>query len=73
MFQQMFRTGAEVQGQNIRAMQELFETFWPTPAKPESEPVPPAPPQAADVPTPSADGVPPRAAAKPRRGRQSED
>ncbi|KAA0123210.1 hypothetical protein CIW48_13930 [Methylobacterium sp. P1-11] len=30
MFQQMLRTGAEVQGNNIRAMQELFETFWPT-------------------------------------------
>jgi hypothetical protein len=30
MLHQMLRTGAEVQGNNIRAMQELFETFWPT-------------------------------------------
>ncbi len=34
MFQQMMRTGAEVQGNNIRAMQELFETFWPTTGTP---------------------------------------
>ena len=32
VFQQMLRTGAEVQGQNIKAMQTLFETFWPTPS-----------------------------------------
>lgn len=30
MLQQMLRTGAEVQGNNIRAMQDLFETFWPS-------------------------------------------
>ena len=34
MIQQMLRTGAEVQGNNIRAMQELFETFWPTTGAP---------------------------------------
>ncbi|OXE37728.1 hypothetical protein CCS92_35350, partial [Methylobacterium radiotolerans] len=34
MFQQMLRTGAEVQGNNIRAMQELFETFWPASGTP---------------------------------------
>lgn len=28
MFQQMLRTGAEVQEQNVKAMQGLFEAFW---------------------------------------------
>ena len=49
MIEQMMRTGAEVQGNNIRAMQELFETFWPSsgqpavPAPPKPEPTPPKP------------------------------
>ncbi|QEE41869.1 DUF937 domain-containing protein [Methylobacterium sp. WL1] len=49
MIEQMMRTGAEVQGNNIRAMQELFETFWPSsgqpaaPAPPKPEPSPPKP------------------------------
>jgi hypothetical protein len=34
MLQQMLRTGAEVQGNNIRAMQDLFETFWPSTGRP---------------------------------------
>ncbi|WP_267423812.1 DUF937 domain-containing protein [Methylobacterium sp. GC_Met_2] len=34
MLQQMLRTGAEVQGNNIRAMQDLFETFWPSTGTP---------------------------------------
>ncbi|AIQ92268.1 DUF937 domain-containing protein [Methylobacterium oryzae] len=54
VFQRMMRTGAEVQGNNIRAMQELFETFWPasggatpqssdgTPARPDPAPADPA-------------------------------
>lgn len=35
MFQQMLKTGAEVQEQNVKAMQGLFEAFWtePGPAK----------------------------------------
>jgi len=37
MIQQMLRTGAEVQGNNIRAMQELFETFWPTTGAPSQQ------------------------------------
>ena len=40
MIEQMLRTGAEVQGNNIRAMQELFETFWPTAEKPAAPPKP---------------------------------
>lgn len=55
MLQQMIRTGAEVQGNNIRAMQELFETFWPT-----SSPSPEANAPARDP-----------AAPKARRGRPS--
>ena len=38
MIQQMLRTGAEVQGNNIRAMQDLFETFWPSPGNPADAP-----------------------------------
>jgi hypothetical protein len=46
MIEQMMRTGAEVQGNNIRAMQELFETFWPSSGKPEAAPKPePSPPK----------------------------
>jgi hypothetical protein len=58
MIHQMLRTGAEVQGNNIRAMQELFETFWPATgaapqgSQPSSSPPDPGPP-------------------KPRRGRPS--
>lgn len=52
MLQQMLRTGAEVQGNNIRAMQDLFETFWPTKGAPGEGPgraqeAPPPEPQAA--------------------------
>ncbi|MCJ2070170.1 DUF937 domain-containing protein [Methylobacterium sp. J-030] len=52
MLQQMLRTGAEVQGNNIRAMQDLFETFWPTKGTPAEDPrdrqaSPPSEPQAA--------------------------
>lgn len=65
MFQQMLRTGAEVQGQNIKAMRELFETFWPRPPEAGGEPAP--------TPTPPAESVPTRPAPKPRRGRQTED
>lgn len=65
MLQAMFRTGAEVQGQNIKAMQELFETFWPRPPGAESEPAP--------RPTPPAESLPVKPAPKPRRGRQTED
>ena len=38
MLQQMLRTGAEVQGNNIRAMQDLFETFWPSNGPPADGP-----------------------------------
>lgn len=54
MLGQMLRTGAEVQGNNIRAMQELFETFWPTSDRPPGQAT-----------APSADP----AAPKPKRGR----
>ncbi|WP_246696739.1 DUF937 domain-containing protein [Methylobacterium planeticum] len=38
MFQQMLRTGAEVQEQNVQAMQNIFEAFWTDPAKPAEAP-----------------------------------
>ena len=69
MLRQMLRTGAEVQGQNIKAMQELFEAFWPVPGKaeaPEPAPAEDARPRDARAPTPG----PP--APKPRRGRPAE-
>jgi hypothetical protein len=62
MLQQMLRTGAEVQGNNIRAMQELFETFWPSAGTP-----PASHPQPAPAPAPGPDP----ASSKPRRGRPS--
>lgn len=65
MLQQMIRTGAEVQGNNIRAMQELFETFWPT-----SSPPPEAGPPARDPAAPDP-ATPDPAAPKARRGRPS--
>ncbi|XYD11280.1 DUF937 domain-containing protein [Methylobacterium sp. NMS12] len=65
MFQQMLRTGAEVQGNNIRAMQELFETFWPTSGAPSASGTDPAGTAARPDPAP-ADPT----AGKGRRGRQ---
>ncbi|MCJ2095385.1 DUF937 domain-containing protein [Methylobacterium sp. J-072] len=56
MIEHMMRTGAEVQGNNLRAMQELFETFWPSSGKP-ADPAPSKPDP----------GSP-----KPRRGRAPE-
>ncbi|SFT08221.1 DUF937 domain-containing protein [Methylobacterium sp. yr668] len=67
MFQQMLRTGAEVQGNNIRAMQELFETFWPTSGTPSASAVPPAPSTNPARPDPAPADP---AAGKGRRGRQ---
>ena len=62
MLQQMLRTGVEVQVNNIRAMQELFETFWPS-----------AGATAGAAPQGSPPSSPPRdpGAPKPRRGRPS--
>jgi hypothetical protein len=62
MLHQMLRTGAEVQGNNIRAMQELFETFWPSTG---------ATAGAAPQGSPSSSAPPDPAASKPRRGRPS--
>ena len=64
MLQQMLRTGAEVQGQNIKAMQALFESFWPTSGRAEAPA--PAPAGDAQAPTPEPPGP------KPRRGRPPE-
>ena len=67
MIQQMLRTGAEVQGNNIRAMQELFETFWPTTDAPSQQGSTPA-----GQPRPDASPERPQAdpaAARSRRGR----
>ncbi len=33
MLQQILRTGAEVQERNVKAMQDLFDTFWSEPGK----------------------------------------
>ena len=68
MFQQMMRTGAEVQGNNIRAMQELFETFWPTSGTPPASGArteAPARPDPAPAQSPAAEST----AARSRRGR----
>jgi hypothetical protein len=62
MLHQMLRTGAEVQGNNIRAMQELFETFWPSTG---------ATAGAAPQGSPPASPPPDPASTKPRRGRPS--
>ncbi|MDP4023640.1 DUF937 domain-containing protein [Methylobacterium sp. NEAU 140] len=71
VLQQMFRTGAEVQEQNIKAMQELFEAFWPK-AQPQAEtpPAPAAPPPPADA-APQAP-PPERPAPRSRRGRSGD-
>jgi len=60
---QMLRTGAEVQEQNLKAMQQLFEAFWPAVGQ--------APEPAAPGPNP---GASPREkpASRPRRGRPGE-
>lgn len=44
VIRQMIRTGAEVQEQNLKAMQHLFEAFWPAP-KERSEPTAATPPR----------------------------
>jgi hypothetical protein len=38
VIRQMIRTGAEVQEQNLKAMQELFEVFWPAAGPGETAP-----------------------------------
>ncbi|SDA15895.1 hypothetical protein SAMN02799622_01434 [Methylobacterium sp. UNC378MF] len=65
MFQQMLRTGAEVQGNNIRAMQELFETFWPASGTPAGSGMNPTGTPTRPDPAPADP-----AAGKGRRGRQ---
>ena len=59
MFQQMLRTGAEVQEQNVKAMQGLFEAFWA-----EADPAKGKGTAGQADPGPQAD-----AAQKPRKGR----
>ncbi|WP_342162404.1 DUF937 domain-containing protein [Methylobacterium sp. SD21] len=60
---QMLRTGAEVQEQNLKAMQQLFEAFWPAVGQAQET--------AAPGPNP---GASPREkpASRPRRGRPGE-
>lgn len=43
LFQQMFQTGLEVQQENVRAMQALFDTFWQDQTKPHAPVDPKAP------------------------------
>ena len=66
---QMFRTGAEVQEQNLKAMQQLFEAFWPnTATKPGSGPG--AGPRFDPSSSPSEPEQ--RPPSRPRRGRSGE-
>lgn len=72
MLNQMLRTGAEVQGNNIRAMQELFETFWPTTNAPPQPPAQGAAPNPSPRTPPASDPAASDAAApRNRRGRPS--
>lgn len=71
---QMIRTGAEVQEQNLKAMQQLFEAFWPsagaksaTPAG-DSDAAPSHSPSTSSGPAPRE----PRPAPRARRGRPGE-
>jgi hypothetical protein len=45
MFQQMLQTGAEVQEQNVKAMQGIFDAFWTDPAKTAEPPKSAEPPK----------------------------
>ncbi len=66
---QMFRTGAEVQEQNLKAMQQLFEAFWPgAGTKPGS--VPEAGPRSDPSSSPSEHER--RPPLRPRKGRSGE-
>ena len=70
MLHQMLRTGAEVQGNNIRAMQDLFETFWPSAGTPtQGIPQGTAPATPARAPSAPDPAIPDPAAARNRRGR----
>ena len=68
VLRQMIRTGAEVQEQNLKAMQHLFEALWPGAGKSQ-------PPAAADPATPRPDRQETpreRPAPRARRGRPGE-
>jgi hypothetical protein len=67
MFEQMLKTGAEVQEQNVRAMQGLFEAFW-TEADPAKAGASDAAKAGADPKAPHAPEAP-DAAHRPRKGR----
>ncbi|TXN24661.1 DUF937 domain-containing protein [Methylobacterium sp. WL9] len=43
-FQQMFQTGVQVQEQNAKAMQDIFEAFWSPPNDPQTSTEPPEQP-----------------------------
>lgn len=67
-FQKLFETGIEVQEQNVRAMQDIFDSFWSNPVKdqPAKAHSGPDAPVAAGGETMSPDGLP---QAKPRAAR----
>lgn len=78
VLRQMIRTGAEVQEQNLKAMQQLFESFWPGAG---AKPAPPAGsssagPNVDPVSGASPDATPgprePRPTPRSRRGRAGE-
>jgi hypothetical protein len=68
MLSQMIRTGAEVQEQNLQAMQQLFEALWPG-AKPAASA---SDPNAGPSPSQSPGSREPRPAPRGRRGRPGE-
>ncbi|GJD35590.1 DUF937 domain-containing protein [Methylobacterium aerolatum] len=72
MLSQMLRTGAEVQEQNLKAMQQLFEAFWPGAGAKPVTPAGEASARASAAPRPGPAPREPRPAPRARRGRPGE-
>ena len=74
MISQMFRTGAEVQEQNLKAMQQLFESFWPSAGTKSATPAGDAVATPNHRPSTGSDPASrePHPAPRPRRGRPGE-
>ena len=73
-FQQLFQTGVQVQEQNAKAMQDIFDAFWSSPSTPEQPaeaPAQPAPPATAR--RRAAKSVGPRAGAARKRPARRKD
>lgn len=74
MISQMLRTGAEVQEQNLKAMQQLFEAFWPNAGTKSATPAGDAVATPNHRPGTGSDPASrePHPAPRPRRGRPGE-